>query len=149
MLLSQPTETSCTCAVSRKMEPPQPSLWATNLVSHQSRSSPFFALNSKPIVWINTPANQLKTFVGNRVPKIQILTENFEWKHIPSVQNPADIISQGVNPEKLSALTLWWKGPQHLDIPEQFIEPSITSSDELYILELKKQSDISLTPILG
>ncbi|GFX76728.1 integrase catalytic domain-containing protein [Trichonephila clavipes] len=31
------------------------------------------------IAWINTPANQLKTFVGNRVSKIQTLTENFEW----------------------------------------------------------------------
>ncbi|GFV00540.1 integrase catalytic domain-containing protein [Trichonephila clavipes] len=63
------------------------------------------------IAWINTPANQLKTFVGNRVSKIQTLTENFEWKHIPSAQNPADIISRGVNPEELSSLTLWWNGP--------------------------------------
>ncbi|GFV06425.1 integrase catalytic domain-containing protein [Trichonephila clavipes] len=100
------------------------------------------------IAWINTPANQLKTFVGNRVSKIQTLTENLEWKHIPSAQNPSDIISRGVNPEKLSSLTLWWNGPQHLDIPEQFIDPSITSSDELYMSELKKQSDISLTSIL-
>ncbi|GFX67853.1 DUF1758 domain-containing protein [Trichonephila clavipes] len=41
------------------------------------------------IAWINTPANQLKTFVGNQVSKIQTLTENFEWKHIPSAQYPA------------------------------------------------------------
>ncbi|GFW33602.1 integrase catalytic domain-containing protein [Trichonephila clavipes] len=100
------------------------------------------------IAWINTPANQLKTFVGNRVSKIKTLTENFEWKHIPSAQNPTDIISRGVNPEELSSLTLWWNGPQHLDIPEQFIDPSITSSDELYMSELKKQSDINLTSIL-
>ncbi|GFS54752.1 hypothetical protein TNIN_484341 [Trichonephila inaurata madagascariensis] len=69
-------------------------LIAANLVSHQSRSSPFLALN---------------------------------W------QNPADIISRGVNPEELSSWTLWWNGPQHLDISEQFIEPSITSSGELYM----------------
>ncbi|GFX35315.1 hypothetical protein TNCV_101221 [Trichonephila clavipes] len=68
--------------------------------------------------------------------------------HIPSAQNPADIIPRGVNPEELSSLTLWWNGPQHLDIPEQFIDPSITSSDELYMSELKKQSDINLTSIL-
>ncbi|GFV09435.1 integrase catalytic domain-containing protein [Trichonephila clavipes] len=87
------------------------------------------------IAWINIPANQLKTFVGNRVSKMQTLTENFEWKHIPSAQNPAGIISPGVNPEELSSLTLWWNGSQHLDIPEQFINPSITSSDELYIMQ--------------
>ncbi|GFX36406.1 hypothetical protein TNCV_3671611 [Trichonephila clavipes] len=67
---------------------------------------------------------------------------------MPSAQNPADIISPCVNPEELSSLTLWWNSPQHLDIPEQFIDPSITSSDELYILELKKPSDINLTSIL-
>ncbi|GFT32979.1 hypothetical protein TNCV_149611 [Trichonephila clavipes] len=50
--------------------------------------------------------------------------------------------------EELSSLTLWWNRPQHLDIPEQFTDPSITSSYELYMLELKKQSDISLTSIL-
>ncbi|GFY76601.1 integrase catalytic domain-containing protein [Trichonephila inaurata madagascariensis] len=89
------------------------------------------------IAWTNTPANQLKTFVDNRVSKIQTLTENFEWKHIPSAQNLADIISRDVNPEELSSLTLWWNGPQHLGILEQFNEPSITSSDELYMSELK------------
>ncbi|GFU63331.1 integrase catalytic domain-containing protein [Trichonephila clavipes] len=100
------------------------------------------------IAWINTPANQLKTSVGNRVSKLQTLTENFEWKHIPSAQKPADIISRGVNPEELSSLTLWWNGPQHLDIHEQFSELSLSSSDEFKMSELKKQSDISLTSIL-
>ncbi|GFX82967.1 integrase catalytic domain-containing protein [Trichonephila clavipes] len=126
----------------------------TKLISSKSRVAPIKVISiprlelSASIAWINTPANQLKAFVGNRVSKIQTLTENFEWKHIPSAQNPADIISRGVNPEELSSLTLWWNGPQHLDIPEQFIDPSITSSDKLYMSELKKQSDINLTSIL-
>ncbi|GFU92574.1 integrase catalytic domain-containing protein [Trichonephila clavipes] len=126
----------------------------TKLISSKSRVAPIKVISiprlelSASIAWINTPANQLKTFVDNRVSKIQTLTENFEWKHIPSAQNPADIISRGVHPEELSSLTLWWNGPQHLDIPEQFIDPSITSSDELYMSELKKQSDINLISIL-
>ncbi|GFT33112.1 integrase catalytic domain-containing protein [Trichonephila clavipes] len=107
----------------------------TKLIGSKSRVAPIKVISiprlelSASIAWINTPANQLKTFVGNRVSKIQTLTENFEWKHIPSAQNPADIISRGVNPEELSSLTLWWNDPQHLDILEQFIDPSITSSD--------------------
>ncbi|GFW36035.1 integrase catalytic domain-containing protein [Trichonephila clavipes] len=92
------------------------------------------------IAWIKTPVNQIKTFVGNRVSKIQTLTENFKWRYIPSAQNPADIISRGVNPEEISSLTLRWNGTQQLDILEQFSEPSITNSEELYRSELKKQS---------
>ncbi|GFW24149.1 uncharacterized protein TNCV_4951931 [Trichonephila clavipes] len=68
------------------------------------------------IVWINnTPANQLKTFVGNRVSKIRTLKENFEWKHISSAQNPEDIISRGVNPEELSSLNMveWFSASRH------------------------------------
>ncbi|GFX86208.1 integrase catalytic domain-containing protein [Trichonephila clavipes] len=120
----------------------------TKLISNKSRVAPIkvisfprlelSAYSTIAIAWINTPANQLNTFVGNRVSKIQTLTENFEWKHTPSAQNPADIISRGVNTEELSSLTLWWNGPQHLDIPEQFIDPLITSSDELNMSELKK-----------
>ncbi|GFT94108.1 hypothetical protein TNCV_3523221 [Trichonephila clavipes] len=79
--------------------------------------------------------------------KIQTLTENSECKHIPSALNPAGILSRGVNPEELSSLTLWRKGPQPLDIPEKCSEPSIISSDELDMSELKKQCNISLTSI--
>ncbi|GFW02487.1 integrase catalytic domain-containing protein [Trichonephila clavipes] len=107
------------------------------LISSKSRVAPIKVISIPLSVFtagsISGKANQLKTFVGNRISKIQTLTENFEWKYIPSAQNPADIISRGVNPEELSSLTLWWNGPQHLDIPKQFIDPSITSSDELYM----------------
>ncbi|GFR20706.1 hypothetical protein TNCT_481521 [Trichonephila clavata] len=81
---------------------------------------------------VHVPAYLLNTFVGNRKSKIKTLTENFEGKHIPSALSPADIISQGVNPEERLSLTLWWNGPQNLAIPEQFSEPSVTSSDEPY-----------------
>ncbi|GFY69402.1 integrase catalytic domain-containing protein [Trichonephila inaurata madagascariensis] len=121
----------------------------TKLIGSKSRVAPI-KVNSIPrielsasIAWINTPANQMKTFVGNRVSKIQILTENFEWKHIPSAQNPADIISRGVNPEELSSLTLWWNGPQLLDIPEQFIELSIAKKTQ-FIENVKARGQTSI-----
>ncbi|GFS56408.1 integrase catalytic domain-containing protein [Trichonephila clavipes] len=50
------------------------------------------------LVWLNTPANRLKTFVANRVAKVQELTEGFQWSHVPSVLNPADLVSRGLRP---------------------------------------------------
>ncbi|GBM07391.1 hypothetical protein AVEN_26471-1 [Araneus ventricosus] len=98
------------------------------------------------LAWINTPPNQLKTFIGNRVSKIQDLTENCKWRHISSHLNPADIISRGTDPQELAKLTLWWHGPQmsqddSLEIPVQNID---VSSDKLYLSELKNLTNCSL-----
>ncbi|GFX12457.1 integrase catalytic domain-containing protein [Trichonephila clavipes] len=58
------------------------------------------------LAWLNTPANRLKTFVANRVAKVQELTEGFQWNHVPSVLNPADLVSRGLRPCDLPNLRL-------------------------------------------
>ncbi|GBN67319.1 hypothetical protein AVEN_205701-1 [Araneus ventricosus] len=98
------------------------------------------------LAWINTPPNQLQTFIGNRVSKIQDLTESCKWRHISSHLNTADIISRGTNSLELAKLTLWWRGPQmsqddSLEIPVQNID---VSSDKLYLSELKNLTNCSL-----
>ncbi|GFX20950.1 integrase catalytic domain-containing protein [Trichonephila clavipes] len=57
------------------------------------------------LAWLNTPANRLKTFVANRVAKVQELTEGFQWNHVPSVLNPADLVSRGLRPCDLPNLS--------------------------------------------
>ncbi|GFX50285.1 integrase catalytic domain-containing protein [Trichonephila clavipes] len=95
------------------------------------------------LAWLNTPANRLKTFVANRVAKVQELTEGFQWNHVPSVLNPADLVSRGLRPCDLPNLRLWWHGPQ-------FLEKGKLSSEEIslspvkeceYSKELKTDSD--------
>ncbi|GFW04299.1 integrase catalytic domain-containing protein [Trichonephila clavipes] len=75
------------------------------------------------LAWLNTPANRLKTFVPNRVAKVQELIEGFHWNHVPSVLNPADLVSRGLRPCDLPNLRLWWHGPQ-------FFEKGKLSSEE-------------------
>ncbi|GFT72147.1 integrase catalytic domain-containing protein [Trichonephila clavipes] len=67
------------------------------------------------LAWLNTPDNRLKTFVANRVAKVQELTQGFQWNHVPSVLNPADLVSRGLRPCDLPNLRLWWHGPQFLE----------------------------------
>ncbi|GFX96038.1 integrase catalytic domain-containing protein [Trichonephila clavipes] len=66
------------------------------------------------LAWLNTPANRLKTFVANRVAKVHELIEGFQWNHVPSVLNQADLVSRGLHPCDLPNLRLWWHGPQFL-----------------------------------
>ncbi|GFT34154.1 integrase catalytic domain-containing protein [Trichonephila clavipes] len=61
-------------------------------------------------------SRNLKTFVANRVVIIQELTELNKWHHVPSEQNPADIISRGLDPEKIQRSELWWFGPAFLEV---------------------------------
>ncbi|GFU99607.1 integrase catalytic domain-containing protein [Trichonephila clavipes] len=78
-----------------------------------------------------TPANRLKTFVANRVAKVQELTEGFQWNHVPSVLNPSDLVSRGLHPCDLPNLRLWWHGPQ-------FLEKGKLSSEETSLSPVKE-----------
>ncbi|GFW82075.1 uncharacterized protein TNCV_772041 [Trichonephila clavipes] len=51
----------------------------------------------------------LKTFVQNRVAKIKN-----RWIHVPSDQNPADLFSPGVDPDKILQQNLWFNLPTFL-----------------------------------
>ncbi|XP_015915016.2 uncharacterized protein [Parasteatoda tepidariorum] len=97
------------------------------------------------LAWIRTDPCLLKTFVSNRVSKIQEITRLFKWGHVPSESNPADLISRGVTADKISNSELWWHGAPFLKTEDykQF-EHSPSSSDE-YMAELKKNSDLDFT----
>ncbi|XP_042899319.2 uncharacterized protein [Parasteatoda tepidariorum] len=104
-----------------------------------------FSDSTIALAWINSSPHQLKTFVGNRVSKIQTLSNNFHWRHIPSEENPADLISRGIDPSELVSLDLWFSGPSNLDIQPTDQQSIEILNSELYELELKKSSNITLT----
>lgn len=79
--------------------------------------------------WIHSKPHQLKTFVANRVSKIQQMGCGSSWQHVSSNLNPADVISRGMFPEELADNKLWWNGPPFLQEPtsmdlatEQFVD---------------------------
>lgn len=88
--------------------------------------------------WIQTPSHMLQIFVGNRVSQIQSLTLPEEWNHISSKDNPADVLSRGLSPEKLQECDLWWKGPTWLSKPQSNWPKSKFDIPEK-IPELRKQ----------
>lgn len=45
--------------------------------------------------WINANPKRYKTYVSNKISKIQSLTEKRSWRHVSSEKNPADCASRG------------------------------------------------------
>ncbi|UYV84182.1 hypothetical protein LAZ67_X001460, partial [Cordylochernes scorpioides] len=64
--------------------------------------------------WIKSDPNRWKTFIHNRVVKIQQLSDRNSWRHVSGKDNPADCASRGIMPAALSGHTLWWQGPTWL-----------------------------------
>ncbi|GBO33493.1 hypothetical protein AVEN_208733-1, partial [Araneus ventricosus] len=92
------------------------------------------------LAWIQKDPSVLKPFVRNRVRAIQNLTEVSAWQHVPSKENPADIISRGIDPEKIQDCNLWWFGPSFLQ-DHSVVSPCVCSDindNELYQREFKK-----------
>ncbi|XP_076301551.1 uncharacterized protein LOC143219488 [Lasioglossum baleicum] len=71
------------------------------------------------LCWINKSSNTLKTFVANRVSRIQDVTQASDWGYVPSQQNPADAVSRGQNPIEFLNNELWIQGPSWLHQPEE------------------------------
>ena len=86
------------------------------------------------LYWINTPANQLKTFVSNRVGEIQSDSDAKQWRHVPTDQNPADVATRDISLADLAKNHLWWKGPEWLTQDKSFwpVEfASLKSNDDV------------------
>ena len=66
------------------------------------------------LAWIIGPSCKWETFVANRSTQIQELTKDGTWNHISSSDNPADVISRGIDPAELLTSELWWHGPAWL-----------------------------------
>lgn len=88
--------------------------------------------------WIKTPPHTLKTFVANRISKIQDLTEEAIWLHVASEDNPADLLSRGVTVQRLIQDRLWWNGPCWLREGKQY--PPLMENLEINLPELRASS---------
>jgi Pao retrotransposon peptidase. len=66
------------------------------------------------LAWLKCPAARWKTSVANRVNHIQETTILDDWNHVSSKENPADLVSRGVDANVLRNSSLWWNGPKWL-----------------------------------
>ena len=66
---------------------------------------------------IKNHPSRWKTFVANRVAKIQRAVPAVKWNHVPTDSNPYDCASRGMSLQKFKAHQIWWQGPEWLRMP--------------------------------
>ncbi|GFS97977.1 cytochrome P450 2E1 [Trichonephila clavipes] len=77
----------------------------------------FYTDSTIVLAWVGSHASRWKTFVANRVAKIQTLSSATQWHHISGSANPADLATHDVSSSTVLT-SIWLCGPEFL--PETF-----------------------------
>lgn len=96
--------------------------------------------------WLNTSPHILKTFVANRVSEIQTKSKIENWRHVPTHDNPADLISRGLSPEDFLQPSIWQHGPHWL-VREEYDWPNRSFLVTKEIPEQKQSTCLATTTI--
>eukprot|EP00117_Sycon_ciliatum_P019525 scpid23902/ scgid17679/ len=98
--------------------------------------------------WVRSRSRAFKTFVANRVSQIHSLTSPDAWRYVPTDSNPADIAPRGAAATVLVDSSLWWNGPEFLQLEQEhwpvtsFAEPATEQQERS-----KRATDEPLTAI--
>lgn len=69
--------------------------------------------DSQVALWWIKNSGEWSIFIANRVKEINLLTDKNDWRFVPGLCNPADIISRGCTPAQLLK-SKWHEGPEWL-----------------------------------
>jgi hypothetical protein len=84
--------------------------------------------------WIQSHPSRWKTFIANRVTKIQENISPENWYHVPGTDNPADCASRGISTQELIHHPLWWNGPSWLlDKPTLSPNPCLNREERTHM----------------
>jgi hypothetical protein len=64
--------------------------------------------------WVRNQSREFKPFVANRIGEIQRTTSPEQWRHVPGMENPADLPTRGLSVADLSENKFWMEGPSFL-----------------------------------
>ncbi|GIX87495.1 reverse transcriptase [Caerostris darwini] len=86
----------------------------TNLIQEDLRlPNASLSMDDDTVKTLGSHASRWKTFVANRVAKIQTLSSPTQWHHVSGNENPADLATRGVSSSALLT-SLWLCGPEFL-----------------------------------
>ena len=108
----------------------------------------YFWTDSKIVLhYLKNEKRRFQTYVANRVEEIEENSLVEDWNHVPGSLNPADDISQGLNPASLTTNHRWLRGPDFLWQPETSWPKQVCGIVPDEGLELKKEAHILSTDL--
>lgn len=119
-------------------------------LSHKIHFSKIVAWSDSLIAltWIKSPPYRWKTFISNRVARIQEKFPPSIWRFVGTHDNPADCASRGLLPSELINNELWWKGPSFLSKsesfwPREYLETHFNVTNSSAIISEEKQISLA------
>jgi len=103
----------------------------------------FWSDSNIVLAWIASQSTKWRTFVAHRVGEIQEKTSVADWDHVDTKDNPADIISRGCCPSKLTNTPLWWYGPDWL-VNDEKDWPKSNKNENIINLEIPEARSVTL-----
>ncbi|XP_055705739.1 uncharacterized protein LOC129803279 [Phlebotomus papatasi] len=91
---------------------------------------------------IASASNKQDVFTKNRVTTIRVLTAVECWRHVPTKENPADLISRGTTAMELDNSSLYWEGPHWLKESDlareskESVPPAVEESQDISVATL-------------
>ena len=70
------------------------------------------------LAWMRKPRCSWSTLFAHRVSPIVALAAKFDWFHVYTHSNPADLVTRGLLPSDIISNYLWWDGPDWLLQPQ-------------------------------
>lgn len=98
--------------------------------------------------WISNDDRKFKPYVAHRVREIRRITRIADWRHCPGKENPADLLTRGINGNQLLHSSTWINGPSWLsngsdNWPE--INFIVKSSCPLLCLQVTAEAEVCTT----
>ena len=87
-------------------------------IDMQVNQSVFWTDSACVLGYISNESKRFHTFVANRVAAIQEVASSSQWRHVGTLQNPADDASRGLSAMALMDSSRWLRGPDFLWQPE-------------------------------
>ncbi|XP_076652421.1 uncharacterized protein LOC143358832 [Halictus rubicundus] len=94
-------------------------LLACLLASLDLRGTPVYCWTDSTVAlaWIRSHPSRWKPFVAHRVSEVQTVLPGASWRHVSTLDNPADLATRGISAGELRVADHWWNGPPWLQLP--------------------------------